>query len=36
LHVERGAPPKPLGGWSLRFTHDYKKQHVVFQTMETL
>ena len=35
-HVERGAPPKPLGGWWLRFTHDYKKQQVVFQTMETL
>ncbi len=35
-HVERGAPPKPLGGWWLRFTHDHKTQQVVFQTMETL
>jgi len=35
-HVERGAPPKPLGGWWLRFTWDAAQERVVFQTMETL
>lgn len=35
-HVERGAPPKPLGGWWLRFSWDPKQERVVFQTMETL
>ena len=35
-HYERGAPPKPLGGWWVRFTWDGSQERVVFQTMETL
>lgn len=43
-HVERGAPPKPLGGYWLKFTSNLKKQvngrqlpaNIVFQEYPTV
>jgi hypothetical protein len=28
-HLERGAPPKPLGGWWLRFYYDSDKRDKI-------
>jgi len=35
-HVERGAPPKPLGGFWLRFTYDLETESIKVQTVSTI
>lgn len=35
-HVERGAPPKPLGGYWLRFTWDRETESISIQTLSTI